>query len=1063
MADIIKFSDLFDFSNPADIEKAIKTIQKLDKTYQLFIKGLKTAKGQASSDLQAVIKATQQLDKVVKTLNPTLEKDQQQLAAAAKSMDILTSSSANLVKKTVTLTGSLDKLTKEQEEFNAKAKETIKLQNEEARLIAKLNSLETEEAKNIQKLRTQIQEKNKALKQSAKESLGLVSIYDKESAKLNELRKRYKEVALAEGESSKAARVLRKELTALDAKLKSVDGSAGQFQRSVGNYPSAFKRAAAGARQLATALGFTGVIFALVGAFRNAFNAIREFDKEMTNLSAIAGETREDFSGVEKEIRRVAKTSINTANEVAKTATALITLGKTKTEIIDLLEPVNNLSIALQAPADAAGELLIGTLNAFGESSEAAGKYADIIAKMRTSTALDFERIQDSLGFLAPTANAAGVSFERTGAILGVLVDNSVKAARAGRLMSTSFLRLAEQGKTLDEALTELNLVQQSTNDELVLLAKSSDLFGKESAALGLILASNISKIDDYDKSFQNAGGTLNDLTNKQLKSLDAQLKILDSTWTELILSLENGEGAIASFLSGFIGGLTKAIAIITAAENGTIGWGEALSSLKDPLQASIVLSKISAKEAIVAAKEQKRLAGIQTQAQYLYNEALENGAKTFSDYENKFSSAIDQNINKTEILTAIQKLYNDQLKKTTEEEEKARLARELAAKESEEERQSSIEYFEKFGAAIQNGGETARKGLEPLETGLTVTIPDSIDALEEKALSFGERFSMFWQKAGEDIKQAMQAAFEAASIAVNQFFTNRSINRENAFVKFEELQNAEIDKLEERRDKELENENLTADAKEAINKRYNTQVQALEEQTDNKRKELQRKQAIAQKKQAIFNVVLSTSQAIISALAQVPKFDFGISAGAIAASYGILGAAQIAAIASQPIPAFAKGTDSAPGGLAIVGDGGNNEVVMEPSGKVYVTGSTPELRDIPARSKVFPSIDAAVDSPIGSTLMNNLLSRGIDEQQKDNNRSAAILQKVAEQNKIGNIVKEFKLTMEADNKRVIEGFQKAVSKIPVHLWKFNDKGQPVRDIMKGNTIYKNVENENSY
>ena len=204
--------------------------------------------------------------------------------------------------------------------------------------------------------------------------------------------------------------------------------------------------------------------------------------------------------------------------------------------------------------------LLIQTLNAFGESSKSANKYANIIANVRASTALDFERIKDALGFLAPTANAAGVSFEKTGAILGVLVDNGIRAARAGRLMSSSFLKLAEEGLTLEDALTDLNKVQQSTTDELVILEKSSSLFGKESAALGLILASNIEKVDDYTSAFEKSDGVLKKLTNTQLESLANKTKILDSAWTEFILSIEDGTGVIGRAASSVIGLATSIV-----------------------------------------------------------------------------------------------------------------------------------------------------------------------------------------------------------------------------------------------------------------------------------------------------------------------------------------------------------------------------------------------------------------------------------------------------------------------------------------------------------------------
>lgn len=340
---------------------------------------------------------------------------------------------------------------------------------------------------------------------------------------------------------------------AAQKKLLNFDRALGINTRNLGNYKSALNGVRTSLLSFGSALGLTSGVFLFAQAIREAFDTLRDFDKSITNLAAIIKKPREEIKSLENEIRRVAKTSVNSANEVADLATALVTLGKSQKEIERLLEPVNNLSIGLNAAADEAGELLVGTLNAFGEGTDSAQEYADVIAKIRLSTALDFEKIKVALGFLAPTANAARVSIQKTGAILGVLADNQIPASRSGRLLSSSFLRLAKSGKTLDDALIQLNKVQQSTTDELVLLREAGNLFGTESAALGLILASNIDKVDRYTESFKNASGSLDQLTNDQLKSLDAQLKILNSTWTEFILSIENGEGVIGSFISNSI------------------------------------------------------------------------------------------------------------------------------------------------------------------------------------------------------------------------------------------------------------------------------------------------------------------------------------------------------------------------------------------------------------------------------------------------------------------------------------------------------------------------------
>ena len=67
----------------------------------------------------------------------------------------------------------------------------------------------------------------------------------------------------------------------------------------------------------------------------------------------------------------------------------------------------------------------------------------------------------------------------------------------------------------------------------------------------------------------------------------------------------------------------------------------------------------------------------------------------------------------------------------------------------------------------------------------------------------------------------------------------------------------------------------------------------------------IKRREAAANKDAAIFQATISTAQAVVNALGSFPFSPANI---AIAAAIGAAGAAQIAAIASQPLPQFAEG-----------------------------------------------------------------------------------------------------------------------------------------------------------
>ena len=90
-----------------------------------------------------------------------------------------------------------------------------------------------------------------------------------------------------------------------------------------------------------------------------------------------------------------------------------------------------------------------------------------------------------------------------------------------------------------------------------------------------------------------------------------------------------------------------------------------------------------------------------------------------------------------------------------------------------------------------------------------------------------------------------------------------------------------------------------------------------IEENADKKRKAIAQRQAKANKKFAIMNAIVNTAMAVTNALANIPA-PFGVPA---AIAMGVMGAAQVAAIASAPLPALAEGGLAFGPTAALVGD----------------------------------------------------------------------------------------------------------------------------------------------
>ena len=79
-----------------------------------------------------------------------------------------------------------------------------------------------------------------------------------------------------------------------------------------------------------------------------------------------------------------------------------------------------------------------------------------------------------------------------------------------------------------------------------------------------------------------------------------------------------------------------------------------------------------------------------------------------------------------------------------------------------------------------------------------------------------------------------------------------------------------------------------------------------------------------------------------------------GPTAYAQAIAVGITGATQLARAIAAPLPQYKDGTLDHKGGLAVVGDGGVSELVVEPDGTAYLTPSKSTVLDLPKHSQVF-------------------------------------------------------------------------------------------------------------
>lgn len=896
---------------------------------------------------KAFIDLNKALGDTVKLLS-TLVSEGKELNDALKSSTGLKAYNDNLKKlntsrKTAAeLTKDQANLLKQEEQLKQQVAKTTAAQE---RAIQAKNRTQIQESKELDRL---IKLEEKELKQKAK----LTGAYARQSKALTLLRTRAKNLAITYGESSNQFLQAEKRVVALDSKLKNLDARLGQSGRVVGQYERGISKVGASFRNLAGAFGFVGGIQLFAKTLISAISTARKFEKQSAVLASVLGKTKDQIKNLTDEAARLGSETPFTSTEILKLQTELARLGKTEEEIIAMTGGVVNATIALGSETSETATLVAATLNTFELSADKSTQVADVLTLSTQRTAASFESLNTSIPIAAGAAAAAKVPFEKMVAQLGQAADRGIDASTAATSLRNIYITLADKGITLSEALSEIN----SSQDKL---STANELFGKRAAVTALALANTTDKTDDLEKALRNAGGTAQKVADEQMKTFDGQIKSLSSAYEGLILSLTKTETATKyvaglsaalrnltnSFKTGIESGGELATGIIATISSSSETAEEKISKLSDAIERTseniktdtqirdennAILAKgafrtkklkedrdaasksieknnevlrVLNQELKSIQKEQdidnKQLALknktldelIAKQALYIESEnSLSEGAKNTLEAINRELAAREKSLLKkeeekevTSDLIEIQKILLEQAKEmpgTTEAEITAR-NKKVASIERE------ISRLEKLGE-LQKPKPLAEIKIKEfddseLEAANDKEIADYLAKEEEKTRILAEE-----EAKRKEIRQvAGVATLDIANTIAQATFENAQTRRE------EETQ-AELLAYDER----LNNEKLSEDQRAQI-----------EKEKTQREKELRKRNAVANKRDSLFQVGINTLVGISKTFATL-----GFPAGVVPA--GILaaqGAVQAAIIAARPIPQFDKGTNSLP------------------------------------------------------------------------------------------------------------------------------------------------------
>ena len=281
------------------------------------------------------------------------------------------------------------------------------------------------------------------------------------------------------------------------------------------------------------------------------------------------------------------------------------------------------------------------------------------------------------------------------------------------------------------------------------------------------------------------------------------------------------------------------------------------------------------------------------------------------------------------------------------------KLNMELEDREYENEEDKRQDWADKFISSMSNMRNVTEEYLGETAN-LFSSFYNVIGILTEQFAKTGDfSLSKWWEdldptERASVILQAYGELFNGITSIVTSAFDARIEQIEE-----EQEKNEEAGEEEKERIEDLVNSGvITKEEGESRKRAAEVRTKQKHDELEKQKADLEQKQAKWQKANSIIQTTIATSQAIMKALAEAGPFAGPI----LTAVIGAMGAAQVAIIASQPIPKYANGTDNHPGGLAIVGDGGRQEVIETDNG-AYITPSDPTLVDLPKRAKVIPDL----------------------------------------------------------------------------------------------------------
>lgn len=460
---------------------------------------------------------------------------------------------------------------------------------------------ESKTAKQIAELKEAQREANNINKLTAKLNNNVEGSYNRLSAQYSLNKIKLNQMSQAERETTEAGKKLERETAAIYERMKQLQEATGKFTLNVGNYKSALQGLGNITANLGRSLGAGGLggqmqsmmgslggvagglggvagaasaaagpialaggaALALGTAMVDGIGTAKDYEKALSVLSSVTGESKDALKILSDEARRLGASTAYTATEVTELQIELAKLGYAKGDIKNMTEQVLYFAQATGASLADASSLTGAALRMFEASTEETQDYVDKMAASTTKSALSFEYLNTALATVSPVANSFGFSIDEVLALLGSLANAGFDASTAATATRNIFLKLADANGDLAQAmggpvtnLDELVAGLNKLNADGIDLATSLELTGERSVAAFNTFLSGADSVKALKDELNECNGVAKAMSEVMADNLEGDIASLGSAWDDFMIEINDGQGV----LRGIVKWLTEVV-----------------------------------------------------------------------------------------------------------------------------------------------------------------------------------------------------------------------------------------------------------------------------------------------------------------------------------------------------------------------------------------------------------------------------------------------------------------------------------------------------------------------